>query len=121
MVVEKDWEKVRDGLINRPDPQLRLSLQSSSRGRRLPARGEIYLKHCYEEMELDVHYLEKTLPYVYLLWGRPVHLETLSKARRLFSVMTARKIAAADFPAGFPALMWNYNMSSFAHLICGGV
>ena len=32
--------------------------------------------HGYEGMELDPHYLENVLPYIYQLWGRPVHLET---------------------------------------------
>lgn len=39
-------------------------------------RGELYLKHRYEGMELDQHYLEQVLRYIYKLWGRPVHLET---------------------------------------------
>lgn len=38
--------------------------------------GELYLKHCYEGMELDQQYLEEVLRYIYKLWGRPVHLET---------------------------------------------
>ncbi len=38
--------------------------------------GELYLKHTYEGIELDVKYLEKVLPYIYQLWGRPTHLET---------------------------------------------
>ncbi|MEC1179731.1 SpoVR family protein [Metasolibacillus meyeri] len=38
--------------------------------------GELYLKHCYEGMELDQQYLEAVLGYIYKLWGRPVHLET---------------------------------------------
>ncbi len=79
VVVEKDWEKVRDGLINRLTncgfPCILVEDGDYQR------RGEIYLKHCYEELELDVHYLEKTLPYVYLLWGRPVHLETIIEGK----------------------------------------
>jgi stage V sporulation protein R len=46
-------------------------------------RGELYLKHCYEGMELDVHHLERTLPHVYHLWRRPVHLETVLEERRV--------------------------------------
>ncbi|CEP67100.1 Sporulation stage V, protein R [Moorella glycerini] len=75
VVVEKDWEKVRDGLVGRLTncgfPYIVVEDGDYQR------RGELYLKHCYEGLELDVPYLEKTLPYVYLLWGRPVHLETV--------------------------------------------
>ncbi|MGQ9755197.1 MAG: hypothetical protein ACUVRF_04405 [Desulfotomaculales bacterium] len=44
-------------------------------------RGELYLRHCYEGVELDVYHLERTLPYVFRLWGRPVHLETVLEGR----------------------------------------
>mgnify|MGYP003445453994 CR=1 FL=1 len=40
--------------------------------------GELYLKHWYEDIELDVKYLEKVMPYIYQLWGRGVHMETLA-------------------------------------------
>ncbi|WP_053095205.1 SpoVR family protein [Neomoorella thermoacetica] len=75
VVVEKDWEKVRDGLVSRlincGYPYIVVEDADYQR------RGELYLKHRYEGLELDVSYLEKTLPHVYLLWGRPVHLETI--------------------------------------------
>ncbi|MFC3883872.1 stage V sporulation protein R, partial [Bacillus songklensis] len=34
--------------------------------------GELYLKHWYEDIELDVKYQEKVMPYVYQLWGMRV-------------------------------------------------
>ncbi|MDK2821420.1 MAG: stage sporulation protein [Clostridia bacterium] len=75
VVVEKDWEKVREGLVNRlincGFPYIVVEDADYHR------RGELYLKHRYEGVELDVPYLEKTLPHVYLLWGRPVHIETV--------------------------------------------
>jgi spore cortex formation protein SpoVR/YcgB (stage V sporulation) len=39
-------------------------------------RGELLLVHRYEGLELDRKYVERTLPLVYKLWGRPIHLET---------------------------------------------
>ena len=39
--------------------------------------GELYLHHQFEGMELDIPYLEKVLIYIYTLWGRTVHLETI--------------------------------------------
>jgi stage V sporulation protein R len=43
--------------------------------------GELYLKHWYEGIELDLKYLEKVLPYIYQLWGRAVHMETVVENR----------------------------------------
>ncbi|MCL6638722.1 MAG: SpoVR family protein [Firmicutes bacterium] len=74
-IVEKDWEKVRDGLVanltNGGYPYIVVEDGDFNK------RGELYLKHLFEGIELDVFYLEKTLPHVYSLWGRPVHLETV--------------------------------------------
>ncbi|MCP4361485.1 MAG: SpoVR family protein [Chloroflexi bacterium] len=39
-------------------------------------RGELYLYHYHEGIDLDLPYLEATLENLYLVWGRPVHLET---------------------------------------------
>ena len=38
---------------------------------------ELYLKHSFEGAELDQRYARKALEHVYMLWGRPVHLETV--------------------------------------------
>ena len=50
-------------------------------------RGELYLIHRYEGIDLDKPYLEATLPNFHTIWGRPVHLETVvkDKGRALFS------------------------------------
>lgn len=45
--------------------------------------GELYLIHCYEGTELDIHYLENVLPYIHQLWGRIIHLETVVGDREL--------------------------------------
>lgn len=80
VVVEKDWEKVRDSLISRllncGHPYIVIEDADYDR------RGELYLKHSYEGLELDIPYLEKTLQHVYLLWGRPVHLETVVEGKK---------------------------------------
>lgn len=50
-------------------------------------RGELYLVHRYEGVDLDVPYAQGTLRNLYRLWGRPVHIETMAegKVRMLFS------------------------------------
>ena len=75
VIVEKDWAKVRDGIVasltNFGYPYLVID-NGDYRG-----NSELYLKHLFEGQELDLVYAEKTLQYVYQLWGRPVHLETV--------------------------------------------
>ena len=90
LIVEKDWEKVRDGLVtslaNCGFPYLMVC--DGNYG----GRGELLLKHLYEGRELDVPYLEKTLPYVNLLWGCPVHLETVIKENPMVFSSDGKKI-----------------------------
>ena len=40
-------------------------------------RGELYLLHQHEGIDLDRPYLEATLNNLFTVWGRPVHLETV--------------------------------------------
>jgi stage V sporulation protein R len=50
-------------------------------------RGELYLVHCHEGVDLDVPFAEDTLQNLYKVWGRPVHIETTveEEGRVLFS------------------------------------
>lgn len=79
VIAEKSWEKIRDGLArsmdNCGDPYL--TVADADYGR----NGELYIKHLFEGRELDLNYLERTLPHIYALWGRPVHLETQVKGK----------------------------------------
>jgi stage V sporulation protein R len=74
-ITDKRWEHVRDQLVNsRVNGGFpTIVVMDGNYGN----QGELYLTHRYDGVELDVKYLEKTLPYVYRLWGRPVHLETV--------------------------------------------
>lgn len=81
VIVEKDWEKVRDGIVasmtNFGYPYLVIE-DGDYHGNR-----ELYIRHLSEGQELDLAYAEKTLQYVYLLWGRPVHLETMYENKHI--------------------------------------
>ena len=74
-VTEKKWEKVRDLLVanmtNFGFPYIEV-VDGDYDGNR-----ELYLRHRYEGVELDMKYGRKTLEYVHKLWGRDVHLETV--------------------------------------------
>ncbi|ADM69283.1 hypothetical protein GMA19_01448 [Paenibacillus polymyxa E681] len=83
-ITDKSWENIRDQLVfsrvNGGSPYIVVK-----DGDYLHT-GELKLKHQYEGIELDLKYMERTLPYVYQLWGRTVHLETLIEGKlALFS------------------------------------
>jgi stage V sporulation protein R len=81
VIAEKNWEKVRDGIVaslnNFGSPYLVVE-NGDYRGNR-----ELYIVHVFEGQELDLNYAEKTLQYVYLIWGRPVHLETVYDGKKI--------------------------------------
>jgi stage V sporulation protein R len=81
VIVEKNWQKVRDGIVNSMtnfgSPYLVVE-NGDYHGNR-----ELYIKHLSEGQELDLNYAEKTLQYVYTMWGRPVHLETVFENKRI--------------------------------------
>ena len=89
-ITDKDHEAVRDQLVtmrvNGGFPYITVQDGDYIKS------GELYLKHHYEEVELDVSYLEKTIPYVYQLWGRPVHLETRIEHRDVVFSYSGKKI-----------------------------
>jgi stage V sporulation protein R len=90
VVTEKSWEQVRDGLaatrVNGGFPYVMVHDGDHLRS------GELYLKHYYEGLELDVKYVEKTLPYIYQLWGKNVHLETVIEARTAQFTYDGKKV-----------------------------
>lgn len=78
-ITDKNWENVRDQLVysrvNGGFPYLVVENGDYE------GKGDLYIKHQYEGIELDIKYLEKTLPYVQQLWGKRVHLETVVEDR----------------------------------------
>lgn len=74
-IVDKEWESVRDQLVsmrvNGGFPYITVNDGDYLKN------NELYLKHWFEDIELDLKYLEKVLPYVHQLWGRPVHMESV--------------------------------------------
>ena len=80
-IVDRDWENVRDQLVNMRVnggfPYITVNDGDYMRN------GELYLKHWYEGIELDIKYLEKVLPYIYKLWGRTVHMETVVENKEI--------------------------------------
>jgi stage V sporulation protein R len=80
-VTDTEWEMVRDGivanLVNGGHPYLLVEDGDYKRN------GHLFIKHRHEGVDLDTYYLEKTLPYVFNLWGKTVHLETVLEGRSI--------------------------------------
>ncbi|MEG7381652.1 stage V sporulation protein SpoVR [Bacillus subtilis] len=74
-IVDKAWKSVRDQLVsmrvNGGFPYLTVNDGDYMKN------NELYIKHWYEGIELDLKYLEKVLPYLFQLWGRSVHIESV--------------------------------------------
>ncbi|WP_166242011.1 SpoVR family protein [Paenibacillus turpanensis] len=88
-ITDKSWENIRDQLVysrvNGGFPVLKVYNGDYLRN------GELYLKHYFEGIELDLKYCEKTLPHVYRLWGKTVHLETTVEDKRVVFTFDGKK------------------------------
>lgn len=88
-ITDKAFENIRDQLVysrvNGGFPYLVVQDGDFLR------TGELYLKHQYEGLELDLKYLERTLPFVYQLWGKPIHLETFVEDKKVLFTYDGRK------------------------------
>lgn len=73
-VKEKGWQEIRQSLVdsmdNCGDPYIVVLDGNYQR------QQELFLEHRHDGRDLDKEYLQKTLPYIHLLWRRPVHLMT---------------------------------------------
>ncbi|WP_028781896.1 SpoVR family protein [Thalassobacillus devorans] len=89
-ISDKDYQAVRDQLVtmrvNGGFPYITVNDGDFLKN------GELYLKHHYEDVELDLEYLERTLPYIYQLWGRPVHMETVVEKKEVLFSYSGKKV-----------------------------
>ena len=74
VITERNYAAIRDLLVrqrtNGGFPTLHVRDADAGQN------GGLALTHVYEGYELDARYIERTLPRVYRLWGRPVTLVT---------------------------------------------
>lgn len=89
-ITDKAWENIRDQLVisrvNGGSPYLVVTDGDHLRS------GELMIKHLYEGIELDLKYMERTLPHVYLLWGKPVHLHTMIENKPILFSYDGKKL-----------------------------
>lgn len=88
-ITDKGWENIREQLVySRVNGGFPYLVVEDGDYLRI---GELMLKHQYEGVELDLKYLERTLPYVYQLWGKTVHLETVVEDKRVLFTYDGKK------------------------------
>lgn len=75
VVIERDYEVIRDILVQQRTNGGFPTLYVTNDDPKDP-RG-LRITHSFEGQELDVDYIERTLPSVYRLWGQPVTLQTI--------------------------------------------
>lgn len=89
-VAEKDWCRLRDILLqqltNCGFPYIVVRDGNYRRA------GELYLYHWHDGRDLDLYHLERTLPYLFRLWGRPVHLETVVEGKKMCYTFDGEKV-----------------------------
>ncbi len=89
-ITDKAWENVRDQLVlarvNGGSPYLVIEDADYERN------GELLIVHRYESIELDLKYLERTLPHIYALWGRSVHLQTVVEDKKALFSYDGKKV-----------------------------
>ncbi len=89
-IIDKEWEHVRDQLtssrVNGGFPYLVVTNGDYLKN------GELYITHNFEGTELDINYLERVLPYIYQLWGRPVHIETVINGKGITFIYDGKKV-----------------------------
>lgn len=88
-ITDKAWENVRDQLVysrvNGGFPYIVVEDGDYERN------GELYLKHEYEGMELDLKYVERTIPYIHQLWGKTIHLESMIENKKVLFTYDGKK------------------------------
>jgi stage V sporulation protein R len=88
-ITDKSWEHIRDQLVysrvNGGFPVIHVKDGDHAR------LGELYLIHSYEGVELDLKYVERTMPHIHRLWGRSVHLETTVEDKKVLFTYDGKK------------------------------
>jgi stage V sporulation protein R len=97
VISEKNWEKVRDGVVasmtNFGQPYITVYDAD------LNGNTELLLTHHHEGQDLDLVYTEKTLEYLYYIWSRPVHLDTVLEEQPVRFSYNGDKHARTDLDA----------------------
>jgi stage V sporulation protein R len=90
-ITDNAWENVREQLIrsrvNGGFPFL-IAIDGD-----YADSGELYIQHQYEDTELDLKYVERTLPFVHHMWGKTVHIETQLESKQVIFSYDGKSIS----------------------------
>ncbi len=74
-IVERQPDKIKEFLLRALEhsgvPEIAV-IDSDYAGRQ-----ELYLRHTFNDINLDEEYRKRTMEHIFFLWGRPLHLETI--------------------------------------------
>ncbi len=80
VITSKEWRKIKQKLLfqlsNAGNPYIYVVDGNHDN------RGELYLQHRHEGMDLKLDYAKEVLKNINKVWGRPCHLETVIDKRR---------------------------------------
>ncbi len=86
-IVDRDFKSVKNkllaGLTNQGQPNIAVVDGNFEN------RGEILLSHKHLGVDLDMKYARETMRSIFMIWTRPVHIETLVEGRKRFFTYTA--------------------------------
>ena len=94
-IVDRDFNNVKEklltGLTNQGRPDIAVVDGNFEN------RGELLLVHRHLGVDLDMKYARETMRSVFMMWTRPVHIETLVEGRkRFFTYTPAHEFIAKD-------------------------
>ncbi len=89
VIKSTDWEQVRDemvdGMTNFGVPIVTVEDGDYHR------HGELYLRHAHDGKDIDTDYADRVLRAIHRLWGRPVHLETVSSGEATLLIFDGKE------------------------------
>jgi stage V sporulation protein R len=93
-IVSRDWRLVKDQLLNaftnRGQPVIEV-LDGNYRN-----RGELYLIHRYDGKDLKLDFAQETLKNLFVIWKRPVHVETIVEGQGRLLSFDGERVSAED-------------------------
>lgn len=97
VVKESGWQDIRgmldESMTNCGNPYITVADGDYQRA------SQLYLRHEYEGNTLDPDYIQKTLPYIYQLWQRPVHMETVLEDKKVLYSYDGKEVTTNELSA----------------------
>jgi stage V sporulation protein R len=96
-IESRDWRRVKEqilfGLTNIGNPFINVA-DANFRN-----RGELYLRHRHDGVDLQMDKAQDTLKNLHRLWQRPVHIETAVEGEGKILTFDGEELTQADFKA----------------------